>query len=348
MFTNKHRSNLSWMGMLSFLSFCCVTFLISSSFAAEKPIKWKCQASIAAASSSYTKSVLKVAEEIKERTNGGLTIECFSSGAIVPNKEIFPAVKRGIFEMGYSVPGYWKTDIPLSQVCGLPGAFVSYWEVIYFYRMLGFEKMLSDQIATHGVKYWSDRALPTQIVSKKPIKTYEDFKGLKIRTYGNLAKYMGLCGAVTVYVPGPEIYTSLATGVFDAATWGAAVGANGLGLYDVGKFHILPSIAMGTDEGWFINEKAFNKLPENYQKIVDDVLRDHFIPYTIDYAYQEAELLGKLQKEQGVKLITLPDETVKQMTQQATTIWDQVASEYPGNEKAISMLKDFLKAVGRL
>lgn len=208
---------------------------------------------------------------VKDLSNGRLVIEPYSAGALIPNDEIFPSVKRGMIEMGFVVPSYWKSDISLSLVSALPFAFTNYWEVMYFNKVLGFEKMLAAQVAKHGVDFYGDHAIPIEIVTKDPIRTFEDFKGKKIRTYGQFGKFFESIGAQAVSAPGPEIYTGLATGVFDGAHWAAAVGADSLGLYEVCKYHLKPSISLGTEEAWFVNQKAFNNLPEDLQKILKQV-----------------------------------------------------------------------------
>jgi TRAP-type C4-dicarboxylate transport system substrate-binding protein len=320
---------------------------VTTTIAAE-PIKWRCQASIALASPTYKESIVRVADFVKERTNGRLVIEHHSAGAIIPNNEIFPSVKKGIIELGYATPGYWKTDIPLSQLCALPFTFTNYWEVLYFFKKLGFEKMLRDEVAKHDVFYYSDHVIPVEIVSKKPIRTIDDFKGKKIRTYGNFAKYISLLGASPVSAPGPEIYTGLATGVFDAAHWGAAVGAESLALYEVCKFHILPSLSLGTEEGWYVNKKALEKLPKDIQEVLMTVLEEQFWIRSVEYAYNEQVTLSMVQKKRGVEVITLPTDSQTKMAQIATKIWDEVATLGPNNTKGVSMIKNFLKDLGRL
>ena len=316
--------------------------------AADKVITWRCQASISPASPTYKESVVRVADKIKEGTNGRLIIEHFSAGALLPNKEIFPAVKRGMIEMGYATPSYWKTDLPLALVCALPYAFTNYWEVMYYHKILGFEKMLAAEVSKHGILYWGDHAIPVEIVTKEPIRTFDEFKGKKIRTYGQFGKFFNAIGAQAVSAPGPEIYTGLATGVFQGAHWGAAVGAESLALYEVCKYHMKPSISLGTEEGWYVNKKAFDKLPVDIQQVVSKVLEEQFWVRSSEYAYNEAKVIGMVQEKKGVQVVTLSAEDQKKMATVAVQIWDEIAKVSDDNKKAIDMLKKFLKDIGRL
>ena len=322
--------------------------LCGEATAADEVITWRCQAAIALASPTYKESIVRVADRIKELTNGRLIISHHPAGALLPNKEIFPAIKRGMIQMGYVTPAYWKTDLPLSLCCALPYAFTTYWEVLYFYNVLGFEKMLVDEVGKHGVLFWSDHAIQVDLVMKEPIKSIDDFKGKKIRTYGQFGRFFQMLGAQPVSAPGPEIYTGLATGVFHAAHWGGAVGAESLALYEVCKYHLKPSISLGTEEGWFVNKKAFEKLPKDIQEIVTKVFEEQFWVRSCEYAYNEAKTLQMAQKKRGVKIITLPSEDQNKMAKIAVKVWDDIAKESPDNQKAISMLKKFLADIGRL
>lgn len=342
------RDMKRWLKGLSGFFLFLLLGLVAVEVMAAEPIKWRCQAAIALASPTYKESIVRIADFVKERTNGRMVIEHHSAGAIVPNNEIFPSVKKGIIELGYATPGYWKTDIPLSQLCALPFTFVNYWEVLYFFKKLGFEKMLQEEVAKHDLLYFSDHVIPVEIVSKKPIRTIDDFKGKKIRTYGNFARYISLLGASPVSAPGPEIYTGLATGVFDAAHWGAAVGAESLALYEVCKYHILPSLSLGTEEGWYVNKKALEKLPKDIQEILKTTLEEQFWIRSVEYAYNEQVTLSRVQQKRGVEVITLPPDSQKKMAESATKIWDEVATMGPNNAKGVAILKNFLKDLGRL
>ena len=80
-------------------------------YAADKVIKWRVQSHWPASSSSYKASLQVLADTIKERTNGRLILEPFAAGSLVPAKEIFNAVKRGMIQMGTISPAYVRDQI---------------------------------------------------------------------------------------------------------------------------------------------------------------------------------------------------------------------------------------------
>jgi len=319
-----------------------------SAFAAEKVITWKCPTHWPMASSSYKDSLVAVAARIKERTNGRLIIEPYPAGALVPGKENFNAVKRGMVPIAITSSAYDMAQVPLLNVAsGLPLNFGEVWEAAYFHQWLGFEKMLKDEFAKHGLLFFTDKVYPTELSLKKPVRKFEDFKGLKLRSSGILQKFLTSIGAAASQIPGGEIYTALASGVVDGAHWGAVQGSMSMKFYEVSKYHLRPALNVAGTDIWLVNKKAFEGLPKDIQETLTKTLEEHFWLRTNQYIYLENEALGKVVKEQGVELITLPPKEYAKMQTAALKIWDEVAQKDPLCAKAVGMLKDFNKQMGR-
>jgi TRAP-type mannitol/chloroaromatic compound transport system substrate-binding protein len=317
--------------------------------AADEVINWKCPSHWPMASSSYKDSLQVVAARLKERTNGRLIIEPYPSGALVPGKEVFNAVKRGMVPIGITSSAYPLSQVPLMNVAsGLPLNFGDVWEAVYFHKWLGFEQMLKDECAKHGLIYFTDKVYPTELSLKKPVRKFEDFKGLKLRSSGILQKFLTSIGAAASYMPGSEIYAALASGVMDGAHWGAVQGSASMKFYDINKYHLRPALNVAATDIWLVNQKAFDKLPEDIQEILVTTLEEHFWLRTNQYIFLENKALSKVIKEQGVELITLPPAEYAKMQTAALEIWDEVAQKGPQCAKAVGMLKDFNRTMGRI
>ena len=316
--------------------------------AAENVIKWKCEAHWPTSSSSYKGSLLTVVDRLKERTNGRLIIEPYPAGALVPAKEIFNAVKRGMLPIAITSSAYPRDQVPLMNVAsGLPCNFGSVWEAVYFHQWLGFEQMMREECDKHGLYYCTDKVYPTELSLKKPVTKFEDFKGLKLRSSGIMQVFLTSIGAAASYIPGAEIYAALASGVVEGAHWGAVQGSASMGFYDINKYHFRPALNIAATDIWLINKKALSKIPEDLQKILLSTLNEHFYLRTNQYIYLENKTLAKVQKEKGVELITLPPEEYAKMQMAARKMWDEVAQKDPQCAKAVQMLKDFNKSMGR-
>jgi TRAP-type C4-dicarboxylate transport system substrate-binding protein len=323
--------------------------LAVSPAAAQETFTWKVQSHWPGSSSSYEDSLVRLKTVLEERTDGRLQLELYESGALFKPQETFNAVSRGILEMGTISPSYAQDKISLAGIAsGLPFAFRNVWEAAYFHQSLGFEQMLRDEAAEHGVYWATDKVYPTEMVVKKPINSWEDFTRLKIRSSGTLQKFLTEAGAAASYIPGGELYTALDSGVVDGAHWGAAQGASSMGLYEVAKYHVQPGLNIAGTDVIIISQKALDKLPEDMQQIVKQALEEQFWVRTNEYLYKERITLAKAIAEDGVQINTLPDDVQDRLVKTAQGMWDEEGKRSENAQKALDMLKSYLTDLGYL
>ena len=317
--------------------------------AAQDVTKWRVQSHWPSASSSFEDSLVRLKNEIERRTEGRLQLQLFESGALFKPQETFNAVSRGILQMGTISPGYAQDKISLAGIAsGLPFAFQNVWETAYFHKHMGFEDMLREEAAQHGV-YWStDKVYPTEMVVKNPINSWEDFTKLKIRSSGALQKFLDDAGASTTYLPGGELYPALDTGVVDGAHWGAVQGAASMSFYEVAKHHVRPALNIAGTDVIIVSQKALDKLSERDQEVVKQVLDEQFWYRTNEYLYQEQIALRKAIAEQGVQVNPLPDDVQKRLREVAQKSWEEEGKRSDKAAEALKMLKSFLGDLGYL
>src|SRR5690606_16117718 len=295
-----------------------VARLGSGAFAQEsKPanvIKWRLQAHLPTGSGSWQDSVVAMRDKLAERTGGRLQIELHAANSLMGATDIFPAVRRGILQMGYTSPAYLMEYMPTTGLAfAVPGAFQDVWEAVYFWKNLGFEDLIREEAAQQGVYYFTDKLYPTEMVLRKPVNSLRDFSSLRIRSAAMLHRYITQIGTATSYIPGPYNYRALSTGVVDRLHACAVQEANSLSLYETAKYHVRPALGIGGVEAFIINKKAVESLPADIRQIVTETLEEHFWLRTVEYQYQELKMLNTLSQEKGVQVIELPEEVQARM-----------------------------------
>ncbi|MDT3679211.1 MAG: TRAP transporter substrate-binding protein DctP [Burkholderiaceae bacterium] len=204
---------------------------------AAKTVTWKVQTSWPAGVGLET--FRKWCSSIKEKTGGELEFKGFAAKEVVGDFELLDGVKNGVLEAMNSFPVYWVGKIPAtaflsSYLMGL--RYPHEWDV-FFYSRDGL-KMAREVYAKQGL-YFVNRIHhgPNIIHSKKPIRSIEDFKGLKLRVPGGMiAEGFAAAGARTTLLPGGEVFSALEKGTIDAADYtGPAVNWD-LGFQQVTKF----------------------------------------------------------------------------------------------------------------
>ena len=321
---------------------------IGAAQADEDTTTWRVQSHWPSASTSYEASLVKLRDELYERTDGRLELELYEAGQLFGTDEIWSAVERGVIEMGTGSPFFWRDRLSLAGVAsGLPFSFQEIWEAVYFYENMGFREMIQEEAAEYGVFYHPEKLLTQDIVVSEPIESLDDFQAMRISTAGFGATMLSEAGAATQWIDGEELYQALSTGVVDGGHWGAFQGADSMSLYEVAPYHVQPSFSI-SDDTWIINQEAMDALPDDVRDELKATLREHFWERTNEYIYEEQMTREQVTTEQGVEINELPDEVHEHLVATSESLWDDIAAESDQAEEAVAMIREFLNDLGHL
>jgi len=184
------------------------------------------------------------------------------------------------------------------------------------------------------------------LISTKPIRKMEDFKGLKMRVpHGMTALLMQKLGASVVVLPGGEVYSALDKGVIDASDWATPSMNQRMGFFEVAKYYIYPGFHSMPLGGFTVNINEWNKLPDDIKQILKTACRewcwDSIERIAIDDIRANAEMKGK-----GVTAITWSDEDLARVRLVAQEIWDEFSKKSPMTKKVIDSQKAWLRELG--
>jgi len=254
--------------------------------------------------SNYTEAAKAVPARIEQATNGRVKVELYDS--LIPGNQLHTAVRDGRVDISAIVNVYLSSEDPRITMSNLPGLV----ETVADYRKLHQAYWGAEMAKVWGEKYNSIPLtdgvwLPQMVLSRKPIRTLEDFKGLKIRVHNTeVAFLINAIGARSTPIAAGEMLQALDRGVVDAVITSPAVGF-GLGFGDVAKHLQLWPFA--TQAGWTIvmNRNSWEKLPADVRGPIQQTMRELEEERYRKYDAYLAEILGKW-KEKGVELYQVP------------------------------------------
>lgn len=278
---------------------------------AQGQVTWRVQSHWPKASSSFDDSLGVLATMLEERTEGAFKLELFGAGEFAKGPDIYNLVRKGVVPMGTLSPSYILDKAQAASfLYGIPGTLRENWEPQQAAKNLGIEAMVNEELIPDGVRLMSEKSYPTEMVVSKNIQSAEDFKGLKIRSSGTMLDYLAAAGAAPQYIPGSELYQSLASGVVDGAHWGAAIGAQSMSLWEVCKYHCKPPLGF-TIDAFIMNEQQLQELPDDLRTAILDLMEIRFYARSAEYMHKEAIALSDGIANQGVEVITLPDDVLQ-------------------------------------
>jgi TRAP-type mannitol/chloroaromatic compound transport system substrate-binding protein len=285
------------------------------------------------------------AKRVAEASNGEIVITPLPYNTVVPTKDMFEAVGRGVLDMAMSFPAYWVGKIPVAgHLNGQIFTWQNFEQMWGFLKFYGALDIIQQAYNDHGIQVISPVAVgPLGVYSKKKLETPEDFKGFKIRSTGIPAEVFRKMGATPVFFPGSELYQSLQTGVCEGAHWGGAFGGWEMKLYEVTSYYVQPNLTTCTNAEILINKKKFDKLPAYMQKVLLECGLCSNADASSWTVRQEIEALAKFQKRGG-KISRLNDESVSLMKKYSLEVIDQYSKKDPKYcGKVGALLHEFLE-----
>ena len=321
---------------------------VSQDALAEKKFRWKLQGPFPAGLAVSFGSTY-FAKMITEASGGRLTVKSFPGGAIVPPLKEFDAVRKGTLDAHFTGAHYHTSQVGLAgDLFNLyPGGPNPMEFAVWCYEAGGLElwQELYDRhnykVVALGPMGYSSAELFGWF--KKPVKTLDDFKGMKFRTAGIWGEILTELGAAVVQIPGGEIFESMKRGVLDAFEYSTPGIDESAGFHQLGAYMIGPGIhaPMSAFE-LLVNKRSWEKLSPDLKAIVKLAAEATSIRMLSNIDYLDVVAMDKL-KDYGVKFFKLPDEVQKEVVKKANELYDRKAKEDPFFAKVLNHQRAFLK-----
>jgi len=287
--------------------------------------KWDVPTSYA--SSIYQVKVLeKFSENIRQASNGQLNPVVHANASLFKLNEIKRAVQTGQVQMGEMLVGLLENENKAFGADTVPFLATSFSEAYALWQAS--KPVYEAYLAKQGLKLlYSVPWPPNALLTKGPIESLADLKGLKWRAYNPATSRFGeLIGAQPVTVATVDLSQAVATGVVDGLATASSVAVQ-LKLYET-MSHFYVMNAWLPRNMVIVNVRAFNALDEQTQQII---LREA----------AEAEKLGwqMAEEDERANLATLAENGM-----QVLPVPPQLQSEL--EEVGQTMLAEWLKSAG--
>lgn len=291
----------------------------------------------------------KFAQYVDEMSAGRLKVQVYGAGELVPGFEVFDAVSQGTVQMGHSGPYYWKGKIPSSPLFGAIPFGMTSTELNAWLHYGGGLELWREMYQPFGIIPMAGGNSGAQFAGwfKKEINSMEDLKGLKMRIPGLAGEVLQRAGAIPVTLTGGEIFSSLQSGAIDATEWVGPYNDLAFGFYQAAEYYY-SSIwhEPGTGLEFLINEKAFNELPSDLQKIVEVAARAVNEDTLDEYNARNNAALQTLINKHNVKMRTLPEPVLAELKKITAEVMAEQAAADPSFAKVWKSYNEFLTSIG--
>jgi TRAP-type transport system periplasmic protein len=198
--------------------------------------------------------------DLEKRTNGQLKINFYPGGILTPAPQTFDSVMTGIADIGFAPMGVTPGRFPLAEVMEQPLGVSSARRMTQLSNdfVRAFRPKELDKVK---VLFFLS-ASPGLLHTKRPVRSLEDLKGMKVRCLGGTAaRVLKALGTVPIVIPTGDTYDALRKGIVDGVVaawdsletlkWGeilpyttvsyyGATGAPGMVVMNLDKWNRLP------------------------------------------------------------------------------------------------------------
>jgi len=296
----------AFIAVLFMAVLCSSVFILGTQTAhAKKPILLRLVVPAPPGDWPLTYKDMEFAKRFNERARGEYEIEVHAGGALAKLPEYFDAVRIGAVEMADGPWGLYSFLDPRLGLLEIPFMFDSMAAMTAATKPLLalYDPILQEKFNAKGLGLMNTGSVG--VISTKPVKTLEDWKGLLVGTISPpTAAMVKHLGGSPVTIMWTDTYESLQKKVIDATIQGTHAMVV-MGMTDVCK-HVTLFFGMGAPNGYTINLDVWKKMPQHIQKILQEEIdrAADWMNETVMTKVGDEDI--KAFKEQGVSVYIVP------------------------------------------
>ena len=226
------------------------------------------------ASSSYAMGGQKFADECKRLTDGQVEVEVIAGGTLGGEREMLEGAQMGTIDVVTVVNTVLSQFIPEMVILDQPFLFDTV-EQAHAAADGKIGELVKAKAAEQGIHMigWLESGF-RDTFSKNPIKSVDDFKGVKIRTMENKMQIAAFnaTGAIATPMPATEQYTALQQGTIDACE--NAVGNMLKNRY----YEVIKNVTNTKHQFTYIlvglSDRAWNSIPDELKPKVEEAMKN--------------------------------------------------------------------------
>ena len=267
--------------------------------------------------------------KIEAAAGGRIRTQLFESGQLFPDVQAGKALLQGQIEM--AVPGSFALTgiVPDADFLQLPILYGRPPDIVHRAvdgrpgQLVG--QQIEQKLRARVIGPWLDLGAFNWYSTAKPLNSYADLKGLKIRNNGGAGQAWRtqFMGAVPNTTPLPNVALGLSQGTFDGLITSNETIASAQ-FWDSGVRHGLEDRQFTAEYIPIVSLDFWRKLSGDLQQIVTDTWRDNIAAYRANMAAAQARARDLVQVH-GIKIVVPSAEDLDAKRQEMLAHQEQVA-----------------------
>jgi C4-dicarboxylate-binding protein DctP len=268
------------------------------------------------------------AKLVQQRSGGRITVQVHESGDLGSDATLLQQTQSGAVQMTNVGPAVLSSVYQPITVLGTPFLFSSEDEALAKVNGAGGQQISQGLQSAAGIRVlaWQEFGM-VQLLSKRPVTTFSQLKGLKIRVQPDKIQQeiYTVAGAQPTTADITEVYTLLQNGAVDAVP-------DPIPVSFAEKFNEVAKNLTNVDLLWqgslvLVNQAFYAKLPADLQQIVTTAAKDAADDEVKAVQKSEAAELAQM-KQGGVQVHTMSQAERQKWVTAVQPIYTEIQSQY--------------------
>jgi TRAP-type C4-dicarboxylate transport system substrate-binding protein len=336
-------------GIRIVLAICVILFLINLHVADAfaKEFNWKFASYAHSGNKHVAIGQRWWCEEVGKRSQGQIKVKMYWAGELCGPTELMGAVKSRLADVVGHAPAYTPGETSSWSMTWLPFVCATRLDhnALINIRMHRESKHFIEEAKKHNCIFGGvHTARALDLIGKKAIRTVTDLKGVRIRAASvHVGEILKRFGAVPVFLPTVELFTSLERGLIDLTSFSYEV-AHAYKLDEISKYLMLDMALADLPCMYLINKDSWNELPETLKKVIQSVIDDtpawnwDFV-HNPDFDKECWEVIKKM----NIEVIHFPKSERDKIIAKAPDVWETWAKDSGDYKAAKVVLADYLR-----
>jgi len=291
----------------------------------------------------------RVAKRIEDMSGGKYKIRVYAGGELVHALKCNDAVQQGTADLYHSADYYYQgkikaynffTAVPFGMTPNERDAWIHHG---------GGQKLWDEVGAQFGIKHFSCSNTGSQMGGwyKKPMRSLEDFKGLKMRIPGLGGDVIKALGGTALTLAGGEILPALQAGTIDATEWVGPWNDLAFGFYKVVKNYHFPGFHEPSSTlGMGMSKKLWDGMNKTDQAIFQNAAMAENNYGFAEFNANNSAALETLVNKHKVQVHEFSDEIYKAFGMAAKDVLATAGKADPLTNKVYKSFMKFRKVSG--
>lgn len=278
-------------------------------------------------------------EDFNKMHKGSIQLDVYTAGELTSMQQTIAAVQQGAVDLATCMGAHMGAPIDVVAFESAPPfAWDNAMELLTLWEIKGMKEIVTESWEELGGITVCGHTIcdPLNIITKEPIESIEDLKGLKISADPNVAKIFKDVGITSVTLSYDDLYLSAETGMIDGIAWGGATEGFTNSWYEVCPYFLKNPISGAFTNPWIINLELWESLSSGQQAAITTGLND-LRGRLMAYYYN-----GETESLKHFKVTELPEEEWNILREKTFQYWDdKVAPISERAAKLVNIIKEY-------